>query len=148
MAKLKIAKKIPFFINITYKLNGETIEQIFSFKTTNKKYLKYAYDQRYCLKRKVERLIDSYVLSDNSYLGRDEYEDKIVLLYSNDFGSFDSSSKIINCEFYLPPFNGCLYCKKCKTEGDFLYCEEKKKHYDSKGIKNCPVFQSIEEIIT
>lgn len=148
MAKLKVAKKIPFLVSITYNIKKGIIEQMFSFKTTNKKYLKYVYDQRYCLKRKIEKLIDSNFLSSNYYLGRVEHEDKIIILYNNCFDGFDDSSKIINCEFYLPPFNGCLYCEKCKTEGNFLYCKEKKKHYDSKGVKNCPVFQSIEEIIT
>lgn len=148
MAKLKVAKKIPFFVNITYNLKKEIIEQTFSFRTTNKKYLRYAYDQRYCLRRKIEKLIDSNFLNSNYYIGRFEHEDKIVITYNNEFNDFDSSSKIINCEFYLPPFNGCLYCSKCKTEGNFLYCEEKKKHYASNGIKNCPVFQSIEEVIT
>lgn len=148
MGKIKVAKRVPFFVNISYKLNGDTIEQIFSFRTTNKKYLKYAYDQRYCLKLKIERLIDNSLLSDCSFIGRIESEEKIIMQYRNDFGSFDNSARIVNCEFYLPPFNGCLYCNKCKEEGDFLYCETKKKHYDSQGIKNCPVFQSIEEIIT
>lgn len=146
--KLKVAKKIPFFVSITYNLKEEVVEQVFSFKTTSKKYLKYAYDQRFCLKRKIEKLINKELLSNNSFQKRVEYEDKIVMVYTNDFGQFDSSSIIINCEFYLPPFKGCIYCNKCKKEGDFLYCIEKKKHYDSRGIKNCPVFQSIDEVIT
>lgn len=148
MATLKVAKKIPFLVNITYDLRGETIIQNFEFKTTNKKYLAYAYDHRFCLKRKIERLIDKELLSRLSFIGRVEKEDKIEISYRNDFGSFDSSSKIVNCEFYLPPFNGCLYCKKCHRDGDFLFCKEKEKHYSSNGIKSCPVFESVEEIIT
>ena len=146
--KLKVAKKIPFFVSITYNLKETKIEQTFSFRTTNKKYLRYAYDQRFCLMRKLEKLIEKELLSNNSFQERLEYEDKIVMTYTNDFGHFDSSAKIVNCEFYLPPFNGCLYCNKCEERGDFLYCKEKEKHYDSKGIKSCPVFQSIDEIIT
>ena len=88
------------------------------------------------------------MLSSNSYQGRVEHEDKIVMLYRNDFGEFDSSSKIVNCEFYLPPFNGCQYCSNCEKQGNFLYCKLKKKHYDSAGIKSCPVFNSIDEILT
>ena len=38
MGTFKVARKIPFFINITYNLKGETVEQVFSFKTTNKKF--------------------------------------------------------------------------------------------------------------
>ena len=148
MAKLKVAKKIPFFININYDLNGTTINQNFNFQTTNKKYLNYAYDQRFCLKRKIENLIDKELLSNTSYLGRIEDENKITIMYRNDFGEFDSSSKIVNCEFYLPPFNGCQYCSNCEKQGNFLYCKLKKKHYDSEGIKSCPVFSSIDEILT
>ena len=40
MGKLKVAKKIPFLVSITYDLKEEIIEQVFSFQTTNKKYLK------------------------------------------------------------------------------------------------------------
>ena len=148
MAKLKVARKIPFFVNMTYNLKEKIVEQVFSFKTTNKKYLRYAYDQRFCLMRKIEKLIDKELLSGTSYLKRDEYEDKIVMTYRNDFGKFDSSSKIINCEFYLPPFNGCQYCANCEKQDNFLYCTLKKKHYDSAGIKSCPVFKSIDEILT
>ena len=145
---VKVARKIPFLVNITYNLNGEIVEQNFLFKTTNKKFLKYAYDKRFCLKRKIDKLIDKELLSNLSFLGREDGEDKITIKYRNDFGEFDSSSKIINCEFYLPPFNGCKYCSKAEIQGDFLYCEEKKKHYELNGIKTCPVFQSINEIIS
>ena len=62
MGKLKVAKKIPFLVSITYDLKEEIIEQVFSFQTTNKKYLKYAYDQRFCLKRKLEKLINKEIL--------------------------------------------------------------------------------------
>jgi len=148
MTNIKTAKRIPFLVNITYKFDSAIIEQTFSFQTTNKKYLKYAYDQRYCLMRKIEKLIEKELLSNLSYIGRVEDEDKIKILYRNDFGKFDAASKIVNCEFYLPPFNGCKYCTKCETQGDFLYCKEKKKHYDYNGIKNCPVFNSVNEIIT
>ena len=57
-AKLNVAKKIPFFVSITYNLKEKVVEQVYSFKTTSKKYLKYAYDQRFCLKRKIEKLIN------------------------------------------------------------------------------------------
>lgn len=148
MGKLKVAKKIPFLVSITYDLKEEIIEQIFSFQTTNKKYLKYAYDQRFCLKRKLEKLINKELLSNNSFIERIEYENKIVIKYRNDFGEFDSSSKIVNCEFYLPPYNGCKFCINCESQDGFLYCNLKKKHYDSSGIKSCPVFSSIEEVLT
>ena len=148
MGTFKVARKIPFFINITYNHKGETVEQVFSFKTTNKKYLRYAYDQRFCLKRKVDKLLDDRLLSSNSFIGRTDHEDKIVMEYRNDFGEFDSSAKIVNCEFYLPPFNGCQFCMNCEEQGNFLYCTLKKKHYDSAGIKSCPVFKSVDEIIT
>lgn len=148
MGKLKVARRIPFLVSITYNLKEEVIEQVFSFQTTNKKYLKYAYDQRFCLRRKLEKLIDKELLSGSSFIERLEEENKIIMRYRNDFGSFDNSSKIINCEFYLPPYNGCRFCINCEEQGDFLYCKLKKKHYDSSGIKSCPVFSSIDEILT
>lgn len=148
MEKIKVAKKIPFLVSINYKLKEETIEQIFSFNTTNKKYLKYAYDQRFCLKNKIEKTIEDNLLSRNSFLGREEEESKITMIYRNDFGVFDNSSKIINCEFYLPPFNGCKYCANCEIQNNFLFCKKKKKHYEINGIKTCPVFNSINEIIS
>ena len=148
MGTLKVARKIPFLISITYNLKETKIEQVFKFQVTNKKHLSYAHDHRFCLKRKIDRLIDSELLSSNSFIERIDHDDKIIITYRNDFGHFDNSSKIVNCEFYLPPFNGCLYCEHCTEEGDFLYCKLKKKHYDSKGIKSCPVFQSVEEILT
>lgn len=139
MKEIKIAKKIPFLLNIKANKN----EQIFEFNTTNKKYLHYAYDQRYCLKRKIERAINQYL---QSYLVKERIEDsnKIIIVYEKEI---TFSPVIVNCEFYLPPYNGCLYCTKCKKENDFLYCEEKKKHYSLTGIKSCPIFQSIEELI-
>ena len=66
MTNIKTAKRIPFLVNITYKFDSAIIEQAFSFQTTNKKYLKYAYDQRYCLMRKIEKLIEKELLSNLS----------------------------------------------------------------------------------
>jgi hypothetical protein len=148
MGTLKVARKIPFLVSITYNLKETVIEQVFKFQVTNKKHLNYAYDHRFCLKRKLDKLIDEELLSSTSFIGRNDEEDKIVLTYRNDFGKFDNSSKIVNCEFYLPPFNGCLYCENCTEEGNFLYCKLKKKHYDSKGIKSCPVFKSVDKVLT
>lgn len=145
MKEIKTAKRIPFLLNITYSVKKETIEQKFSFVVESRKHLQYAYDQRYCLKRKIEKAVSGNLLSAESFLARIENEGSIVLLYRNDFG-LEKKPQIVNCEFYLPPYKGCLYCEKCENRGDFLYCTEKKKHYDLAGIKSCQVFSSIEDI--
>lgn len=145
MKEIKAAKRISFLLNITYSVKKEVIEQKFSFVTESKKHLQYAYDQRYCLKRKIEKAINENLLSRESFLSREENEDSIVIIYRNNF-SLKKKPQIVNCEFYLPPYKGCLYCEKCENRGDFLYCIEKKKHYDLAGIKSCQVFSSIEDI--
>lgn len=145
MKEIKVAKRIPFLLNITYSVKKETIEQKFSFVAESKRHLQYAYDQRFCLKRKIERAIDESFLSRGSFLSRVEDEGSITIIYRNDF-ELERKPQIVNCEFYLPPYKGCIYCEKCENRGDFLYCTEKKKHYDLAGIKSCQVFSSIEDI--
>lgn len=139
MKQIKVAKRIPFFVNI--KANGK--EQIFEFSTTNKKYLAYAYDARFVLKRKIDKLIMDN-LQPFTVLRRDEEKDKIIIVYDTEI---NFPARIVNCEFYLPPYNGCLYCLNAKKDGEYLYCSEKEKHYSLSGIKSCPIFKSIEEIV-
>ncbi len=147
MKIIKIAKKISFYININYSYENGFTKQNFEFITTNKKYLRYAYDKRYLLKKKIESIVNDNLLDDLTFKSRDDTEDKIIISYNGEMRK-TIPSKIINCEFYLPPFNGCQYCTKGKKEKDFLYCKEKDKHYDFNGIKNCPVFESINEILS
>ena len=149
MSKVKFARRIEFLITETIAKENGCIKQTYKFWTTNKKYYKYAFDQRFCLRKKLEKIFNEHLLAGYKFLSRKEDETEVVFRYQDDGEVFyNIPAKTINCEFYLPPFNGCLYCTKCKKEGDFLYCTEKKKHYDSGGIKTCPVFQSIEEIIS
>lgn len=146
MGKIKIAKRIDFLVTLKTEERGDEIVQTYEFWTHNKRYLKFAYDQRYCLKRKLEKIYEENLL--DNFLAREEGEARIVFRYKKTEDFKAVPAKTFNCEFYMPPFNGCKYCMKCKTEGDFVYCEEKQKHYDSGGIKNCQVFQSIDEILT
>jgi hypothetical protein len=143
MSDIKIAKQIDFYVNIKYKKDGDKLHQIFEFNVTNKKYLAYAYDSRYLLKRKIDKLIkDEFV---ENFIERIDEKEYIEVIYETEK---TKRPKIVNLNFYLPPFNGCKYCEKCEKQGNFLYCIEKNKHYDLAGIKNCKVFKSVEEIIT
>lgn len=149
MSKEKFARKIDFLVTETIDIKDANIVQTFQFWTSNKKYLKYAYDQRFCLRRKLEKLYEKELVKGFQFLSREESENKIVFRYDYDAsGFFREPAKTFNCEFYLPPYNGCAFCLKAKAEGDFFFCEAKKKHYENLGIKSCPVFQSIEEIIS
>lgn len=146
---IKIEKRINFLVTETVKKEKSCIIQTYTFYTTNKKYLKYAFDHRFCLKRKLEKIYEKNLLKSYEFISREEKESEVIFRYRYDgleFGNFPS--KTFNCDFYLPPYNGCLYCTESRKEGDFLYCEKKKKHYDSQGIKTCPVFQSKDEIIS
>lgn len=143
MSDIKIAKQINFYVNIKYKFAGEELHQIFEFSTTNKKYLTYAYDSRYLLKRKIEKLIKDEF--QENFIDRIDEKDYIEMVYKT---QKRPRPRIVNLSFYLPPFNGCKYCTKAEKQGNFLYCSEKNKHYDSNGIRNCKVFKSIEEILT
>lgn len=143
MSELKIAKQIDFYINIKYKIIDEKIHQIFEFNTSNKKYLAYAYDSRYLLKRKLEELIRKEAL--DGYIDRIDEKNYIEVIFNS---AQKPKPKIVNLNFYLPPFNGCKYCQKCQRQGDFLFCKEKNKHYDLAGIRNCKVFKSKEELLT
>lgn len=147
MGKIKIAKRVSFLVTENIKIENDKLFQTFQFYTNNKKYLKYAFDQRFCLKRKLEKLYNNELLN-LTFLNREEHEDKVVFVYEYNKEKIGFSSKTVNCDFYLPPYNGCKYCSNKEIKGDFLYCLIKKKHYDSSGIKNCPVFQSIEEVIS
>lgn len=143
MPDIKLAKQINFYINIKYKTIDENLHQIFEFSTTNKKYLAYVYDSRYLLKQKIEALIKKEF--QENFVDRIDDKTYIEIIYKT---NKKPKPRIVNLSFYLPPFNGCKYCTKCKKQGNFLYCKEKNKHYDSNGIRNCKVFKSIEEILT
>lgn len=147
MKDIKLPQKIKFFVNVSYSVKENTIFQVFSFNTTNKKYLKYVYDQRFNLKNKIEKIIKKEMLNSSSFLSRIENETNITMTYKNDF-DVDKTSRIINCEFYLPPYKGCKYCVFCNNSEDFLFCSKKEKHYNSPGIKTCAVFQSKDEVLS
>lgn len=147
--KIKIEKRVEFLVTETVKRERDCVAQIYTFYTTNKKYLKYAYDQRYCLKRKLEKIYDDNLLRNYKFISREEKETEVIFRYEYDGSEFANfPSRTFNCDFYLPPYNGCLYCTECRKEGEFLYCEKKKKHYEPQGIKTCPVFQSKDEILS
>lgn len=145
--KIKFARKIDFLVTETITNDKKYIKQTYRFWTSNKKYLKYAYDQRYCLMEKLETVYKKHALN-LEFVRKEESEDNVVFVYKYDGDFISKPSSTINCEFYLPPFNGCKYCSRCVENGDFLYCQIKEKHYDFKGIKNCPVFKSKNEIIS
>jgi hypothetical protein len=139
-------KNIEFYINIFYKNEGDNLIQTFQF-VSKKRNFKYAFDKRFCLKNKIDKLInDENKTCDIIYfINRIDYDDRIVLIYKiNNFCEFKNVIK--NISFYLPP-NNCLYCEYNKMDGDFIFCNEKKKHYQT-PIKTCKIFKSIEEIIT
>lgn len=144
---IKVARKVEFLVSINYKeINGLTA-QVYTFWTNNKKNLRYAYDSRYLLKRKIDKLIEDNLL--NNFKSREENENNIIIYYDLDFKKLkNKSSKTFNLEFYLPPFCGCKYCTKAEFKDGFTYCKEKKKHYNLDGIKNCKVFKSIDEVLT
>ena len=142
--KLKVARAINFIVTITYIIKSDHIEQSFNFVVDNKKYLPYAFDDRYVLKRKLDELYKKYSL--DLFIKKVDFEDKVVIYYS--LQDICMKPELVNMNFYLPPYNGCLFCNKAVKKDGFIFCPEKNKHYDSLGIKSCKVFSSIEEVLT
>jgi hypothetical protein len=144
MTKIKVAREIEFIVNITYKTLEDKIEQTYSFNVLNKKYLSYAFDYRFTLKRKLDKLYQDKLL--NNFLKRIDCPDKVIFYYSL---QAVPKPEMVNETFYLPPFNGCLYCKKASFEdNEFVFCKEKNKHMAYPGVKSCKIFNSIEEVLT
>lgn len=142
--KIKVARKIDFLVSINYSIENNLLKQEFRFWTNNKKNLKYAYDKRFLLKPKLDKLVLDSLLND--FKTREDNEDNITIYYKD--ASKVPANRIVNMEFYLPPYNGCKYCTKAEINGNFVYCKEKKKHYVDGGVKNCKVFKSIDEVLT
>jgi hypothetical protein len=139
-------KNIEFYVNIFYQSENNILIQTFQF-VSQKKNFKYVFDKRYCLKEKIDKLLINENKSGDEiyFINRTDYEDKIILFYRiKQIYNFENYIK--NLSFYLPP-NNCLYCQHNKRDGDFIFCNEKKKHYQI-PIKTCKIFKSIEEIIT
>lgn len=147
--QLKVAKKIEFMVNETYSVCPDgSVEQCFQFETVNKKYLPYAFDDRYVLKRKLDQLFKEDALR-CGFERKVDHSDKVVFIFGPGHEPLDGRKpRIVNMSFYLPPYNGCRFCRKAVRDGDVIYCPEKDKKYDSAGVKSCKVFSSIEEVLT
>ncbi|MDR0676979.1 MAG: hypothetical protein LBF97_08100 [Elusimicrobiota bacterium] len=141
-----IPRNIEFYINIFYEYEENNIKQVFQF-ISQKKNFKYVFDKRYCLKEKVDRLLnnENKTCNEIEFVRRIDYDDKIELIYNSDC-CYKFKGCIKNLSFYLPP-NNCLYCEHNKKDGDFIFCDEKKKHYQV-PIKTCKIFRAKIEVIT
>ena len=145
MKKIKEEKNIEILVNIRYENKGKELIQTYEFSSSNKKNLNYLFDTRFLFKRKVDKLISTFLLND--YIDRIDEPDKITIRYK-------AQTKPSNCirklRAYIPPYFGCMYCEKAKIEDQFIYCPEKNKHYTlaSQGIKRCPIFKTKDKILT
>ena len=61
MSKIKVARKVEFLLTLKTEEKDNIIYQTYEFWTNNKKYLKYAYDKRYCLRSKLEKVYESHL---------------------------------------------------------------------------------------
>jgi hypothetical protein len=148
---LKVPKNLELYINIVYQYNNNIIKQILNFYMSNKRYLRYIYDMRYCLKSKVDKVLEEVNLNsqDIQYMSRIDEKSFIEVNYKILGKEKYDFKPVIKCiSFYLPPSSSCQYCKKKRMENDMIYCEEKKKWYNKTGCKTCKIFSSIDEIIT
>ena len=145
MKKIKEEKNIEILVNIRYEIKDDFLFQTYEFSSSNKRDLNYLYDARLAFKRKIDRMINNFLL--DGYVSRIDEENKITIKYQKQEKPKNCIRKI---QSYVPPYFGCLYCEKAKIEGDFIYCPEKNKHYTkvSDGIKRCPVFRSKEKLLT
>lgn len=145
MKKIKEEKNVEILVNIRYEVKDDQLIQTYEFSSSSKKNLNYLFDARFLFKRKVDKLISTFLLND--YIDRIDESDKITIRYK-------AQEKPSNCirklQAYIPPCFGCMYCEKAKIEGDFIYCPEKNKHYTvaSEGVKRCPVFRQKNKLIT
>lgn len=138
---------VTFYLNIQWQKTGfiDFIIQQFLF-ISSKKYYKYAFDNRYILKQKIDDIINEEVNKNGlEFVNRIDHKDMIEIVYKQN-EDFKFKSFIKNVSFFLPP-NTCMYCKKKEEKNGFIFCNEKKKHYQT-PIKTCKIFRSINELIT
>lgn len=144
MKKIKEAKNIEVFVNIRYSYNDDgNLSQKFNFVVSNKKYLDYITDKRYLLKDKIEHLISSFLLE--NFIERIDRKENVEIIYKHQERPENCIRKI---QCYIPPYCGCKYCQIAEKDGNFIYCPEKNKHYVGNGIQKCPIFKSIDEVLT
>lgn len=143
MKQIKEAKNIEILVNIRYEEKDDKLIQRFQFSVTNKKHLDYLFDARFLFKRKIDKLINDFLLED--YVSRTDSKDEIEMVYLKQKKPNNCIRKI---QAYVPPYFGCKFCEKAKIKGEFIFCPEKNKHYTLQGIQRCPVFRTKEEIIT
>lgn len=146
--KAKLPEIKNFHINISYAYKNNVMIQTFDFVVDNKKVLRYAYDKRYNLKKRIDEVIrkESNSLKDAKFINRIDTDTGITIYYEIVGGEMDHRNVIKNVSFYLPPNAGCQYCKNYEKHDDASYCSEKKKFI--RPVKSCKIFQSLEEIIT
>ena len=145
MKKIKEEKNVEILVNIRYENKDDQLIQTYEFSSSSKKNLNYLFDARFLFKRKIDRMINNFLL--DGYISRVDEENKITIKYKKQEKPKNCMRKL---QAYIPPFFGCMYCEKAKIEGDFIYCPEKNKHYTavSQGVKRCPVFRTKEKILT
>ena len=144
MKIIKEERNVEVLVNIRYITTETELIQSFEFVPDNKKDLRYLFDKRFLFKKRIEDLIEKMLL--DNFKERIDSTDKIIIKYEKQEPPKNCIRKI---QAYIPPYLGCNYCVLAQTEGEFIYCPIKNKHYTKiGGVKRCPVFKSKEKILT
>lgn len=142
--KVKMERTITVYVNITYKEIEKELLQSFNVSTSRKQDLSYLYDSRFLFKNKIDNIIKENALE--GFIRRVDCDDRVEMYYEL---QSKPSPLIKSFVIYIPPYLGCEYCANAeKKENGFVYCTIKKKHYQKNGIKRCPVFRTMEKILT
>ncbi len=135
-------------ISLTFNVNDNVLEQIFSFNKRNKA-AKYIKDHRYILYNKFEKRIRElslFVEGTLFFIKRVDESDYVKLIYEiQDIESFrEMELKPTNFKLveYTPPNPGCAFCKykELMEEKLWFYCIYKKKTMTNE-FKTCKYFK-------
>lgn len=133
-------KNIEFIeILITCNISKEkdNIIQTFSF---DKKFIKYLTNPMYLLYDKIERKIREKGL-DFIFSNRINDGNKIILIYEADSDDEIKKSFMFKIVDFIPPTNGCEFCKYKEIKNEmFSYCELKNRTL-TRDIKKCSFFK-------
>lgn len=135
-------RSAEILITIETEITENKLIQKFFYDKKEKKYLT---DPFYLLYEKFETKLRQHSLSNENvnFLQRINDNGVVILVYEiiNPEIKIDKSRKMFTLADFVPPTNGCAFCRYKKTiDENFFYCEYKEKTM-AKEIKKCGYFK-------
>jgi hypothetical protein len=137
-----------FLITVQTKLNGDIVEQSFSFNKREKG-SGCMFDNRFEAYYSFERMLKKYSLKETQlrFIRRDVLDGKVVLVYDKN-GEYEPpvANTYFTVSSKIPPLKSCEFCEHKEIVDNLNFKCKLKEKVMNKEIKDCSVFKQKKNI--